>query len=65
MSHIRDEVQPASKKPSRKVTAGALAGAVVTIGIYVAELFAFQVPADVAASAVTILTFCTSYLVHD
>jgi hypothetical protein len=31
----------------------------------VAELFAFQVPADVAASAVTILTFCTSYLVHD
>ena len=67
MAHIRDEVhpQPVSKRPTRKVTAGALAGALVTIAIYVGELFEIVVPADVAASAVTVLTFATSYLVRD
>lgn len=67
MAHIRQEVhpQPPSKRPSRKVTAGALAGALVTIAVYVGELFEVQVPAEVAASAVTVLTFATSYLVRD
>jgi hypothetical protein len=67
MAHIRDEVhpQPVSKKPSRKVTSAALAGAVVTIGVYAGEQFNIQLPAEVSAAAVTVLSFVASYLVRD
>lgn len=67
MAHIRDEVHPvpSSKRPTRKVTAGALAGAVTIIGVYVAGLFGAEVPAEVASSVTTVLTFAAGYVVRD
>lgn len=61
MAHIT----PASKKPTRKVTAGALAGAVTTIGIAVARAFDVEVEPEVASSVTVVLTFAASYVVHD
>jgi hypothetical protein len=65
MAHTRYELRPVSKRPTRKVTAGALAGALVTIGVYVGQFFEVDIPAEVATSAVMVLTFATSYVVHD
>jgi hypothetical protein len=38
---------------------------VVTIGVYVGQFFEVDIPAEVATSAVMVLTFATSYVVHD
>ena len=67
MAHIRDEVhpQPVSKRPTKKVTAGALAGAVTTLGIAVARSFDVVVEPEVASAATVVLTFAASYVVHD
>lgn len=51
--------------PTRKVTAGALAGAVTIIGVYVAGIFGADVPAEVASSITTLLTFVAGYIVKD
>ena len=54
-----------SKKPTRKVGAGALAGAVTVIGVFIAESLGADIPAEVASSITTILAFAASYLVPD
>lgn len=48
----------------RKVTAGALAGAVTVIGGWALREFGgIDLPAEVASAVTTILTFATSWLV--
>ena len=50
--------------PDRKVTAGALAGAVTVIGGWALREFAgVDLPAEVASAATTILTFGVAYFV--
>lgn len=48
--------------PSRKVTAGALSGALVTIGVWATPA---DEPAAVVAAAVVVTTFLVSYFVRD
>lgn len=47
--------------PTAKVTAGALAGAAVTVGVSIAEHFGSEIPADVAASLVVLLSGLAAY----
>ncbi len=55
-----------SPRPTRKVTSGALAGALVTIGVWCVQEFAgVVVPAEVAAAAVVVVSFCVSYVVPE
>ena len=50
--------------PERKVTAGALAGALSVILIYIIQTaFEVVIPAEVASAGTVVLTFITSYLV--
>lgn len=58
-------VDAPSALPTRKVTYGMLAGAVVTIAVYVADQFGYQLPAEVATAVQTVLAFAASYLVRD
>lgn len=52
--------------PVKKTTAGALAGAVVTIAVWAARAFAHvEVPPEIAASAVVVVTFGVSYVVPE
>lgn len=53
---------PTSPAPTRKVGAGALAGAIVTIGVWLTPA---QEPAEVVAALVTAVTFVVSYFVKD
>lgn len=62
MSHLNPD-EKRSKAPERKVTAGALAGALVTLGVAVAGAFDLHVEPEVAVAAGTVLTFAVSYLV--
>jgi hypothetical protein len=51
-------------KPAQKVTAGALAGAVTTIGIWLIKTFGHvEIPGEIGAAITTVLTFIVSYLV--
>ncbi len=65
MAHVREPRNQPSPLPTRKVTAGALAGAVTVIGVAVAEAFGLVVPAEVASSVTTVLAFIASYFVKD
>lgn len=51
-----------SPAPSRKVTSGALAGAIVAVGTWLSPQ---DEPAAVVAALVVIVTFITSYFVKD
>lgn len=62
---MRPLATQASRQPTRKVTAAALAGAVTIIVVYVAGLFGADVPAEVASSVTTLLTFVAGYFVRD
>lgn len=53
------------KTPNRKVGAGALAGAVMVVGVFTAEQLGTEIPPEVASAMTTILTFGVSYLVHN
>lgn len=56
--------QMATRVPSQKVAAGALAGALTTIAIWAIKTFAHQdIPGEVAAAITTVLTFIVSYIV--
>jgi hypothetical protein len=46
----------------KKVTAAALAGAVVTIAIWILHMFDVEVPAEVAAAITTVLAAVAGYL---
>jgi hypothetical protein len=51
-----------SLRPTNKVAAGALAGAIVTVGTWLTPA---DEPAAVIAALVVIVTFATSYFVKD
>lgn len=49
--------------PTRKVAAGALAGAVITVMVWLLKvIWNVQVPADVTTALSTVLTFAMSYI---
>ena len=53
-----------SATPAQKVTAGAVAGAVTTIVIWVLKAYAhIEVPGEIAAAITTVLTFVVAYVV--
>lgn len=54
-----------SKRPTRKVGAGALAGAVTIIGVWIAGQFGLDVPGEVGSAITTVLTFGASYMVRE
>lgn len=54
-----------TKTPSPKVVAGGAAGAAVTIIVWGAGLLGVEVPAEVAAAAVVLVTFAAGYIVPD
>jgi hypothetical protein len=52
--------------PSRKVTAGALAGALSVVLVYVVRASSgVDIPGEVGSAITTILTFGVSYFVND
>lgn len=51
-----------SKVPTSKVSAAGLAGAVVTIAVFVAGYFGIAVPPEVAAALTTIAAFGAGYI---
>lgn len=48
--------------PEKKVTAAAIAGAVVTIVVWILQLSHIDVPPEVAAAATTLLSAVAGYL---
>ena len=52
---------PPDNTPTAKVSAGALAGAAVTVFISVSEYLGVNVPPDVAAAAVVLLSGLAAY----
>lgn len=51
-------------KPVRKVAAGGVAGAIVTIAVFVLKNFAkIDIPSEVASALTTVVTFLISYIV--
>ena len=52
-------------QPDRKITAGALAGALTAIGAWVlAEFGGVSLPPEIAVAVSTVFTFVTSYFVR-
>ena len=47
----------------RKVAAGAVAGAVTTIGVWIASLQGLEVPAEIATAFATVFTAVVSWFV--
>jgi putative flippase GtrA len=54
-----------NKRPVPKVAAGAAAGAVTTLLVYVASIYGVAVPAEVAAAVATLLGFVAAYVKRD
>ncbi len=52
-------------KPTNKVTAGVLAGALAAILAWVAKQFGVDVPAEIGVALSTVLTFAVQYMVKD
>ena len=54
--------QQISGKPIRKVTAGAIGGATITVVLWmIKSVFKVDVPAEVASAMTVLLTFAVSY----
>ncbi len=52
--------------PTQKVAAGAIAGSITVVLVYlVQELFTIEIPAEVAAALTTIISFTSSYFTRD
>lgn len=51
--------------PTRKVGVGAIAGAVVAIGIWVASRYGVQVPGEIGSAMTLVVTGVASYWVSD
>ena len=51
--------------PNRKVTSGALAGALSVLVVWVVGLFGLDVPGEAGAALATVLAFATGYFVKD
>lgn len=59
-------VNQPSSSPSRKVSAGALAGAFSILFVYLVKTFAHQdIPGEAASAITTVFTFLVSYMVRD
>jgi len=54
-----------SLAPTNKVGSGILAGAVVTLVVWILSLFGVDMPAEVAAALTTVIALGTAYLVQD
>lgn len=55
-----------SAKPTNKVTAGVLAGAVMVVLVWATKTFAHtDVPAEVSVGLLTVVTFVVQYMVPD
>lgn len=50
------------KRPEAKVLAAGVSGAATTLIIFIAGLFGLEVPAEVAAAAVTVVAAVAGYL---
>lgn len=57
-----DTTPSPSRRPTNKVAAGALAGAIVTVGTWITPA---DEPSAVIAALVVIVTFLVSYFVKD
>lgn len=53
------------KVPTRKVGAGALAGALSVIIVWVVSEAGMDVPAEISSAFTTVLTFVTSWLIPE
>lgn len=53
---------PLSVRPEKKVMAAGIGGAAVTLIIFIAGLFGLEVPAEVAAAAVTVAAAIAGWL---
>lgn len=53
------------EKPSRKVNAGMLAGALSILLVWIVGMFEIKVPAEASSALTTVITFVTSYFVQD
>ena len=52
----------ASNKPTRKVQAAGISGALVTVLVYGLSLAGIELPPEIAAAAVTLVAAGTAYL---
>lgn len=59
---LRAEATSTGLAPQPKVAAGGIAGAVALVLVWVAGLAGLDVPAEVAAAVVMVLSFAASYL---
>lgn len=64
---IEKEIQQrdSSLLPTKKVTAGIIAGAVASIAGFLLSQYGIEVPPEVVASSTTIMTFLASYFVPE
>lgn len=53
------------KTPTRKVTGGAIAGALSIVLIWIIGQFEVKVPAEISSALTTLVTFATSYWLSD
>lgn len=58
-------VNQPTAKPTNKVTAQTLAGALITIALFVASSFNVKIPAEVALAGGTAIQFAVAYYVKD
>lgn len=65
MAHISPKIDQPTNIPTRKVSASALAGAIVTILVAVAEPFDIVIEPEVAAAITTLLSFVAGYFIRD
>lgn len=56
---------PEAKKPTPKVGASALAGALSVVVIYIVSLFGQEIPGGVGAAIATVFTFIAGYFVNE
>jgi hypothetical protein len=54
-----------SSKPTNKVIAGVMAGAVVTIAVWAAKQVALDVPIEVQGALTVLVTAAVQYVVRD
>lgn len=53
------------KTPTRKVTGGAIAGALSVVLIWITQQMGVIVPAEISSAVTTLITFATSYWLSD
>lgn len=58
-------VNQPSATPTRKVGGGLAGGSLVTVAVFALQQFGITVPGEVAAAAVTLLSFLVAYVVKE